>query len=318
MFCLLAVASSLLVAPHEERSFLQFMRDHGQFFTGDEYHFRLGVYLTNLRYVQEHNARGSSFKLGMNSLAVLTPSEYRAMLTTTPSHLPLSGSRKSSKLTKSSAPVSFDWREKNVVSEIQDQGQCNSAWAFACSNAAESNWAIDNSLIKFSAQHLLDCTDPTCDCTGGYAALALFYVLNGVKYFMKESDYPYTGVQGTCQFDESKGVARLTGYWQVNMHDEVQGIDYLSAYGPSMNMIDATQVSFQLYAKGIYDEPKCNKDVQSHNVGLVGYGVEGDVKYWIVRNTWGAGWGESGYIRMVRDKGDQCGLANYMLIPSYD
>ena len=318
MFSFLSLAAALQVATHEERSFLSFMREHNHFFTGDEYHFRLGVYLTNLRYVQEHNARQTTFRVGMNSLAVLTPAEYRAMLSSPAPQFPASNGRKTNHVPRNDVPEALDWRVKGVVSEIQDQGECNAAWAFACSNAAESTWAIDNTLTKFSAQHLLDCADTSCDCSGGYAVLALFYVLNGVKYFMKESDYPYTGVKGDCKFDQSKGIARLTGYWQPNMHNEVQSVEYLATYGPSMSMIDATQVSFQLYMGGIYDEPKCNKDVQSHNVGVVGYGAAGDVKYWIVRNTWGTGWGEAGYVRMVRDKGDQCGLANYMLIPSYD
>jgi len=46
----------------------------------------------------------------------------------------------------------------------------------------------------------------------------------------------------------------------------------------------------------------------NHAVQLVGYGTdEAEGDYWIVRNSWGTGWGEGGYIRLARDAEAQCG-----------
>ena len=85
--------------------------------------------------------------------------------------------------------------------------------------------------------------------------------------------------------------------------------------GPAAIAIDASHFSFQLYSQGIYDEPSCSPVMLDHGVGCVGYGTEGSTSYWIVRNSWGNGWGENGYIRMIKDKANQCGVATMATIP---
>jgi hypothetical protein len=78
-------SSSALIHVHEEKSFIAHMRKIFLLYTGEEYQFRLGIYLTNQRYVQEFNARQSinGFKLGMNSLSTLIPTEYKVLLDST-------------------------------------------------------------------------------------------------------------------------------------------------------------------------------------------------------------------------------------------
>ena len=76
MFLFCSLSRSYLYQLHEERAFLSWMRETGNVFTGDEYHFRLGIFLNSKRFVEEHNRKETSFKLSLNSLAHLTPSEY--------------------------------------------------------------------------------------------------------------------------------------------------------------------------------------------------------------------------------------------------
>lgn len=74
------MSSKVFVSTNEEKSFVSWMRSTNSFFSGDEYHLRLGIFLTNSRYVQQFNRKSKSFKLSLNKFACLTPQEYQSML----------------------------------------------------------------------------------------------------------------------------------------------------------------------------------------------------------------------------------------------
>ena len=306
-------SSAVRTQPHEEKAFLQWMRQTNNLFTGDEYQTRFGIWLANKRLVQEHNKK-STFKVAINNLAHLTPAEYQSLLGFKPE---LTG--KVVKATKAGlkAPTSIDWREKKVVNQVQDQGQCGSCWAFSAIQAQESAWAIKTGeLLKLSEQNLVDCVNSCYGCNGGLMTNAYDYVIKYQDgYFMLEEDYRYSAVSGTCKFDRSKGVAPIKSYIEIQSYSESDLADKVANYGPAAIAIDASNWSFQLYSSGIYDEPSCSAYNLDHGVGCVGYGTEGGVNYWIVRNSWGTSWGEKGYIRMVKDKNNQCGEATNAVVP---
>ena len=310
MFALFSLAGAMLVAPHEERAFVSWMRSTNQVYAGDEYHLRLGCYLAASRFVQSHNAKGT-FKVSLNKFAALTPTEYRAMLGFRPG--PRRG--KTSK-TAVNYPESIDWREKGAVTEIKDQGQCGSCWAFSTIMGCEgANQVKTGTLLSFSESNLVDCVDTCLGCMGGFMAYAIEYVLDEQDgYFNLESDYPYQPVKRDCAYDKSKRAGRIRNYVEVEMNDEDDLATKVSSMGPVCVAIDASQMSFQLYTSGIYDEPHCSPANLDHGVGCVGYGVEDGVKYWIVKNSWGTVWGEQGYIRMIW-KNNQCGIATSGCVP---
>jgi hypothetical protein len=86
---------------------------------------------------------------------------------------------------------------------------------------------------------------------------------------------------------------------------------YLVNTGPLAIAINANLLHF--YIGGIIDaDPvKCNPINFSHGVTLVGYGVEDGKEFWIIKNSWGEEWGESGYFRLARNK-YACGVNRYI------
>ena len=214
-------------------------------------------------------------------------------------------------------PESFDWREKGCVNPVKDQGSCGSCWAFSVIQAQESQWArVHGDLHVLSEQNLVDCVTACNGCNGGDNVDPYEYVINEQDgLWNTEADYPYMAIDQDCKFDKEKGVCPVKSWFRpTTTENEDEFAEGLAASGVVAIAIDASCVSFQLYTGGVYDEPKCGTS-RNHAVGAVGYGVDNGVKYWIVRNSWGPGWGEHGYIRMVRGKGSQCSIAGDTIIP---
>lgn len=306
-----------MIAAHEEKSFVGWMRENSMMFTGDEYHFRLGVWLSNKRYVQQHNAGNSHFILAMNRLSHLTPSEYHSLL----GYKNSGRNHKYSIINEKNAgshPDSFDWRDHpGVIGPVKDQNDCGSCWAFSTIFGLESNWAVKhNAAYILSEQNLVDCCSSAAGCNGGFPADAWDWMIDeqGGKT-MLEVDYPYTSQEGTCKWNKKKAAPpQVKGYVEVADCDENDLAEKIANLGPASIAIDASLYSFMMYQSGIYDDPKCSSMNLDHAVGCVGYGVENGAKYWIDRNSWGEMWGEKGYIRMARDKDNQCGVATEAFI----
>jgi cathepsin L len=321
---IVGTAASALIKPHEEKAFIAHMRTHNLVYTGDEYQFRLGLYLANARFVREHNSK-SSFRVGLNRFATYTPTEYNSLLgsrrsrrenpvvATTRLEHPPTNRRKLS----GNPPASFDYREVGAVNPIKDQGTCGAGWAFAEIATQESQWFITNQVLySLSEQNLLDCIIYFNDCYGGSAHDANNYVINSQNgQFALESDYPYKGSKQDCKWDASMGITKVVSEVMVRFTDEFDLLNRVYYDGPASAEIDASSVYFQLYTGGVYDDPTCSAQVHNHVVAVIGWGVNNGTPYWLVRNSWGIGWGIDGYIWMIRNKQNQCGIASSAMIP---
>jgi cathepsin L len=175
-------------------------------------------------------------------------------------------------------------------------------------------------LISLSEQNLLDCDSYNSGCEGGSSTVAYHFVIekqNGK--FNLESDYPYTGGSGNCAFNAAKGVTQVNFVYTLpNTGNEGDLAGFVYSKGPVSCMVDASHTSFRLYSSGVYNEPACSTLQLTQPVCTVGYGADGTNAYWIVKNSWGTGWGEQGYIRMSRNRNNQCGIASETAIPAQE
>jgi len=205
------------------------------------------------------------------------------------------------------APASFDWRDHGAVTPVKNQGQCGSCWSFSTTGNVEGQWQIKKGkLISLSEQELVDCDKVDQGCEGGLPSQAYQQIIK-LGGLVTESNYPYTAADGkTCNFKKNNVVVYINGSVALPT-DENQLASWLAANGPISIGINAN--AMQWYTGGVSKPLSflCNPKNLDHGVLIVGYGTDGSTPYWIVKNSWGTTWGESGYYRVKRGSGT-CGL----------
>uniref|UniRef100_A0A674PHY4 Cathepsin 12 n=1 Tax=Takifugu rubripes TaxID=31033 RepID=A0A674PHY4_TAKRU len=210
----------------------------------------------------------------------------------------------------------IDYRQMGYVTEVKDQGYCGSCWAFSTTGAIEGQiFKKTGQLISLSEQNLVDCSKSygTYGCSGAWMANAYDYVVNnGLESTIT---YPYTSPLLFTSCPVRLAVAHIKDYRFIPKGDEQALADAVATIGPITVAIDASHSSFLFYSSGIYEESNCNPNNLSHAVLLVGYGSEGGQDYWLIKNSWGPSWGEGGYMRLIRDGKNPCGIASYALYP---
>ncbi|XP_059442479.1 vignain [Corylus avellana] len=289
----------------------------------DEKHKRFNVFRENVMHVHNTNKMDKPYKLKLNKFADMTNHEFRSTYagSKVKHHRMFRGRQLGSRSfmyeNEDTVPPSVDWRKKGAVTAVKDQGHCGSCWAFSTVVAVEGvNQIKTNKLVSLSEQELIDCdTEKNEGCNGGLMEYAFEFIKQkgGINI---ETNYPYKATDGTCDASkENSPVVSIDGHENVPANDE-NALLKAAANQPVSVAIDAGGSDFQFYSEGVYTG-KCGTELD-HGVAVVGYGITLDgTKYWIVKNSWGAEWGEKGYIRMQRGISEKEGLCGIAMEASY-
>jgi C1A family cysteine protease len=269
--------------------------------------YRFKVFKTNLELINAKNQLNDTAVYNINKFADLTKSEVISKYTGLGSAPSLKNFCKPVVVDGSSAffQDSFDWRQFNKVTSVKDQGFCGSCWAFSTIASIESQYAIKyNEHLNLSEQQLVDCDKVDMGCAGGLLHTAFEEIMDmgGVEL---ESDYPYRSVQSQCRLDDSKFVVHVNDCYRYILLNEDKIKDLLHEMGPIAVAVDAVDLTD--YYGGIINS--CKNYGLNHAVLLVGYGIENEVPFWILKNSWGTDYGENGFVR-VRRGVNACGLVN--------
>ncbi|XP_038585708.1 cathepsin L.1 isoform X1 [Micropterus salmoides] len=287
---------------------------------------RRQIWVNNRRLVLVHNIMADegikSYRLGMTYFADMENEEYKRLISqgclgSFNASRPRSGSTFLRLPEGADLPISVDWRDKGYVTDVKDQKQCGSCWAFSATGSLEGQtFRKTGKLVSLSEQQLVDCSGKygNMGCNGGWMDSAFQYIqANGG--LDTEDSYPYEAEDGQCRYNPATIGAICTGYVDVTQGDEEALKEAVATIGPVSVAIDASHLTFQLYESGVYDEPDCSSDELDHGVLAVGYGSDNGQDYWLVKNSWGLQWGDMGYIMMTRNKHNQCGIATASSYP---
>lgn len=268
----------------------------------------------------EHN--GYNFTVGHNWVFDMPPEMKQEFFSRRPGRFPAMASDEigplEERLGKVALPASFDWRNQNgrsYIGPIRNQGPCGSCYAFAAAAAAEGAYnaafgLYDANCVDFSEAFIMWCL-ARLPGYGGH-----FYGCDGADYdYMElqalttdgictESNFPYTTSDPRACLHWDAPRARFSSWYRIPCGD----VDAIKTAIMTYGVVDAAVLSntsaFTGYMGGIYNDSytscqanPCYYATTDHAISLVGWN-DADGGYWILRNSWGADWGENGYMRI--------------------
>lgn len=268
--------------------------------------YRFKVFYDTLKEIKAHNSGEHSWSQGINDFSDMTFEEFKQDRLMAPQNCSATSFLKvKSEIVEAGIPEGYEWNDFGMVSPVKNQGACGSCWTFSTVGAMESHWNIlgKGKNLTFSEQQLVDCAGDFDNhgCNGGLPSHAFEYIkhIGGLE---SDVTYPYQAKTNPCVHRPEISVAYCRhGSYNITQGDENELAERLYNAGP-VSIAFQVITGFKNYAGGVYSVNNCGtstKDV-NHAVLATGYGVEKGVKFWNIKNSWGAGWGVQGYFKMER------------------
>ncbi len=190
-------------------------------------------------------------------------------------------------------PSNLNWKTLNGITPVKNQAQCGSCWAFAATAEMEAYVKIYYGVeVDLSEQQVVSCNPYGAGCDGGWATAA-YYVFEQQGAVL-ENCHPYLAADppvAPCEQDDFKKYGWITGFNYIS--NDVDQIKAALQYGPVCTGIDGGS-ALESYGGGCFDVPG---NTVNHLVLIVGYDDRscGGNGAWLIKNSWGAGFGEGGY-----------------------
>mmetsp|Transcript_101270 Transcript_101270/g.179942 ORF Transcript_101270/g.179942 Transcript_101270/m.179942 type:complete len:385 (-) Transcript_101270:69-1223(-) len=302
---------------------------HKTYSSHAEYMERQAIFEQRRSAAKSHNNRsGATWIATVNKFSDHKQEELNAMHGYKPSRartegLSFAAEEEDHMRIKSSLPEKVDWRKLRDGKVIAEQGACGSCWAIAASTTLNAHSEIHRGEAKtFSSQELVNCVPNPEECggqggcAGATVELALGWaVKNGIS---EEREVPYSAKDGSCgkkdAFMQLRGAQNggyslgLRGFRVLPSNKELPLAKAVAEQGPVAVSVAAN--NWFSYYSGVFDD--CD-NIVNHAVTMYGYGkTNSNQKYWLIKNSWGADWGEAGYIRILRheNEDEHCGIDN--------
>lgn len=233
------------------------------------------------------------------------------------------GSAPASMKLRSEIPDTFDARSNwnscsNVIGTITNQKTCGSCWAMSSAAVLSDRACINNiSSENLSPQYMMSCYPNQLSCNGGFVSTLWQDIIDYGT--VSEECYPFvakdTECPATCQDGtpiNSTNIIKVRKFyspWAKSSDDRVKAIQTeIMTHGPvSVAMLVFS--GLDKYKSGVYHRKSSEEYSGGHMVRIIGWGADGNDKYWLVANSWGEDWGLKGLFKIRRGT-NECNIEN--------
>ena len=280
----------------------------------NEDRMRFRIFRKNAEFVAAANSELDTARYGLNFFSSMTEGEKQQYLGLNATGQASNADYVHSVAAGFQAPAKKLWVNEGAVTAVKSQGSCGSCWTFAAVGGLETRYQQSSGKLRdFSEQEYLDCVKEGYGngCKGGWPDNAYSWSKNNGGRLASSKNFPYAGKDRACKASSTPDAMisdKITGYVSVGA-TEAANIEALAT--GSLSVAFEVTNYFQQYKGGILRDTTCTGRI-NHGVTAVGY----TANFVLVKNSWGAVWGDKGYVKFARNHGN-CELFKHASYPSF-